>query len=272
MLKYAYPYQTPETVKPLFCASGSPKQIFSSLREIGYDGIELLVRDTKELNRRELDSLSHSNQLEIASIGTGPMVADDGLTYTSKKKETRKLAVQRTIDAIEWGAYFDCPITIGKLRGQINQEDKSTSWGFMDEALYEILDFAEKLNVSILIEPQQVAHMNNLTRTDETLSFISRFESDSLGIMLDTVHMYAEEKKQTFPELFTKARDQLGFIHLTDSDRLPPGEGTFDMKEIVRTIDSLPNCPYISLEVKQQGNPLKVAHNCLRYLKKRSFK
>lgn len=267
MLKFAYPYQTPETVKPLLCSSGSPENIFASLKEIGYDGIELLIRDSRKLKMDKFSRLINTNQLEIAAIGTGPMVADDGLTYTSEKEENRKQAIDRTIDVIEWGAYFDCPVTIGKLRGQINKEKEALSWRLMNDAFYKVLNHAEKLNVSILIEPQNTNHLNNLNRTDETLSFIKNIDSASLGIMLDALHMYAEESNPSFSELFTEAEEILGFIHLTDSDRLLPGKGNFDMKKILSTLKTLTDCPYVSLEIKQMDHSLETAKKSLDYLK-----
>ncbi|QQK75363.1 sugar phosphate isomerase/epimerase [Salicibibacter cibarius] len=262
MLSFAYPYQTEETIKPLFSAKGSAKEIIPSLASFGYDGIELLVRDAREAKLPSLLKLITDEGLKVASFATSPMVADDRLSFSALDESIRDEAVKRTINLIEWAEEFDCPVIIGKLRGQISDEKSDLSWEYMRQSFARVLDVAEKKNVPILIEPQNENNMNNLNRTDETMTFIQSFKSANLGLMLDCLHMEAES------HLFQDVADQLGFIHLTDSDRLMPGEGTFDMNEIVNAIQRLPRPPFVSFEIKQQDSSLAVAKKALETMKK----
>ncbi|AXF57538.1 sugar phosphate isomerase/epimerase family protein [Salicibibacter kimchii] len=267
MLQFAYPYQTEETSKPLFSAKGSAKEIIPSLASFGYDGIELLVRDAREANLPYLLKLITEENLKVASFATGPMVADDQLSFSSLDKSYRDEAVKRIIDLIRWAEEFECSITIGKLRGQISDEQPRLSWEYMRQSFDRVLDAAEKRNVDILIEPQNENHMNNFNRTDETMSFIQKFNHANVGVMLDCVHMEAELRGSNFVQLFHDAGDKLGFIHLTDSDRLMPGDGTYDINAIVNNIRQLPRVPFVSFEIKQQNSSLAVAKKALKRVK-----
>ncbi|QQK79332.1 sugar phosphate isomerase/epimerase [Salicibibacter cibi] len=267
MFPFAYPYQTEETIKPMFSAKGSAKEIIPSLASFGYDGVELLVRDGREANLPYVSKIVTDEGLKVASFGTGPMAADDRLSFSSLDKSCRDEAIKRTIHLIEWAEVFDCSVTIGKLRGQMSDEHPALSWEHMRQSCDRVLEAAEKRNVTILIEPQNKNQMNNLNRTKETMTFIQSFTSANFGIMLDCLHMEAESREPYFVHLFHEAIDKLGFIHLTDSDRLMPGEGTFDMNEIINAIRQMPRTPFVSFEIKQQDSSMAVSKQALERVK-----
>lgn len=63
MVKFAYAFQTEETKKQLLCAKGAHDTVLGGLADIGYDAVELLVRDPGALNFNALDATLKSNHL-----------------------------------------------------------------------------------------------------------------------------------------------------------------------------------------------------------------
>lgn len=265
MLKFAYPFQTKETIKPLLCAKGEATEIIPHLSMSGYDAIELLVRKPDESGLSDVTKWITKNNMQVASFGTGPMVADDQLSFTAMDVSVRGEAVKRTIQLIDWAKEVNGSVSIGKLRGQIVEGHEKQCWDFMRESFLKVLEIADKKNVPLLIEPQNKVHMNNLNGTLETLLFIEEFNSSSLGIMLDNLHMEAEPTELSTTTLLNKAKEKLGFFHITDSERFIPGEGTFNLQEVLITLNQLPTPPIISFEVKQQDNYMMTAKKALNY-------
>lgn len=48
LMKFAYPFQTRETNQQLLSSQGSETEIVPALARLGYDGVELLIRNPKK--------------------------------------------------------------------------------------------------------------------------------------------------------------------------------------------------------------------------------
>ncbi|MFB4158979.1 sugar phosphate isomerase/epimerase family protein [Geomicrobium sp. JSM 1781026] len=265
-MKVAYPYQTEETAQHLLSAKGKSKHIIPTLSAIGYDGIELLVREPNIADLDAVYKVMQGNDLQVAALSTGPMVADDELSFTARDRSKREEAIRRVIELIVWAERFDTVVTIGKVRGQL-LEDESYSWELMRTAFDQVLIEADKRNVQLVIEPQNETHMNNLNGTYETIDYIHTFARSSLGVMLDLVHVEAEQTCRTVTECFRFANELLRFVHLSDSNRLVPGEGSFDVPSVLNTLQQIDYSGFISLEIKQQGDSLDTAKRAIEYLR-----
>ncbi|GAJ99885.1 sugar phosphate isomerase/epimerase family protein [Geomicrobium sp. JCM 19055] len=266
-MKFAYPFQTRETNQQLLSSQGSETEIVPALARLGYDGVELLIRNPKKANLNQLITLVDHNNLKIAALNTGPMVADDDLSFSSNDYSHREEAIKRVIELIPWAQSLAAPITVGKLRGQISETNKESSWKMMREAIERILFEAEKREVKLLIEPQNKVNMNNLNETTETLNFIREFNSPNLGIMLDTYHLNEEKASNSINKSIMEASQGLSFIHISDCNRLSPGDGYFNFKSILNTLIDVNYDSYVSLEINQQNQSLHTAKRALTYLK-----
>ncbi|GAA0333544.1 sugar phosphate isomerase/epimerase [Oceanobacillus oncorhynchi subsp. oncorhynchi] len=266
MLEFAYAFQTKETRKQLLSAKGSESTVIPTLADIGYDGVELLVRQPKDANLKYLFTIMERHDLKVASIGTGPMVADDGLSFTSKDAAVREEAIQRTLELVVWAQEVGTSVSIGKLRGQLSSSNPTESWKLMKNAFGRILEEADRRKVMLLVEPQNRTQLNNLNKTSETLAFIDMFNTPYLGIMLDILHIEAEKEESSTAELINEAYQKLGYMHLTDSERLIPGDGDYDLETVINTFRKFTHKPFIGLEIKQQDKQLDTARKALAYL------
>lgn len=268
MLNIAYAFQTNETIKPLLSAKGDASSVIPSLANMNYDAIELLVRNPSEAQLSNVISLIEANHMNIASFSTGPMVADDQLSFTAVDTSIRAEAIHRVHELINWASNLGCSVTIGKLRGQIDLNQVDKSWELMKDSFQQVLDIAEKKSVPILIEPQNSSQMNNLNETVETLTFIDNISSSSLGIMLDNLHLEAESSSTVSTSLLIQeAKKKLKFFHLTDSERLIPGEGTYNLGEVLSALKTVDPSPIVSFEIKQQDDQLQTAYQAISHVR-----
>ncbi|WP_134704618.1 sugar phosphate isomerase/epimerase family protein [Ammoniphilus sp. YIM 78166] len=168
-MKLAYPYGTPELKSQVLGATGDAQLIFPRLREMGYTAIEPFIRDLRAFDTGAFIKSTHLFDLRLAAIGTGPMVSDDQLTFTSKDPGRRAEAIQRMKELVQFASQFGCPVGVGKLRGAIHPEQPEQSWNWMKEAFEQVCRFAEGYGVQIALEPQNKQVINNLTTTQEAL-------------------------------------------------------------------------------------------------------
>lgn len=263
-MKLAYVLGTEETVAPLLGATGETENILSQLKDSGYQAIELFVRNPNLLDVCKLEELISKYNFEVAAVGTGPVTADDKLTFTNPKREIRTQTTQRLKEIVKFASIFDAPINIGKLRGDIDLSRSKQSWDEMIECFREVCSFAQDYRVKIMIEPQNRRNVNNINSTQEALHFIKKVKIPNLYLMLDTYHMSFEDQPLT--EGFLNAAQILTHIHIADSNRLAPGLGEFDFQKIFDALSSIQYNNFVSLEVSSKKDRFQEARDAARYL------
>ncbi|MFS0776880.1 sugar phosphate isomerase/epimerase family protein [Neobacillus sp. 3P2-tot-E-2] len=246
-MKLAYVYGTEDTVAPVLGAKGDPNSIFPLLKECGYQAIEPFIRDPNQMDRLAFEKAVNRFGLDIAAIGTGPVVSDDGFTFTDSNPDIRRAAVNRVKDIVNFSLLFGAPINIGKLRGDIDENQPHQSWKWMRECLLDVCEYAYKKGINMMIEPQNKKNMNNLNTALESIEFIEVIGIPNLYLMLDIFHMSFED--QAISSKLIKAKDKLLHIHLADSNRMAPGKGEFDFVTVLETLKLIEYDKYLSMEV-----------------------
>ncbi|MCM3224280.1 sugar phosphate isomerase/epimerase family protein [Terribacillus saccharophilus] len=261
-MKFAYPVLTEETIAPSLGASGKYEDIFPNLSEIGYEAVELLIRDPSKIKTQQLLSQLDQASLKVASIGTGPIVADDSLTLSNPDQS--KEAVKRASSIIDMASDLKSSVSLGKFRGSV--QNKASHWNTLVSNLTSIIDYADRKNVEILFESQNLQVMDHLTNTKEMVNFInSYFTNANVNLMVDVFHIF--EAGESINKSLKLADGRLSYVHISDSERRIPGEGEFDFKEIFTALKKLHYKGYITPEIKQSVDSIQTARKSLNYLK-----
>lgn len=260
-MKIAYGYGTSETEAPIMGIKGPEHEVFPKLKTMGYDGVELWVRNPRNLDKGALAKRLRQYGLEVAAVGTGPAASEDGLTLTAADDEARSAAVERLKEIVEFASLFGCPVLVGKARGEVNPQSPHRSLGWMAEGLDSICRHAEKHGISICLEPQNRKAINNLNTASDTLRFIASLRLPNLCLMLDLYHMHAEN--EPFRETFIHAQDRLRYLHVADSTRGSPGTGMFDFAEIIRSLREIGYSGYLSFEINQGTDGFREARTAI---------
>ena len=262
-MKIAYTIGMPETKGPMFAYQGELVKIMEELKRIGYDGIEPFVRNPKDIDIGNFIRLVEKTGLEVAAVGTAP-ITEDKLSLTDKSAEVRKVAIARVKEIVDFAEIFGAIVNIGKSRGSFPLDMMDEGWKWLQQGMEEICEYAGQKGLSITIEPQNKTNLNNLNTTQEGLSWIESTGITNLFLLLDTFHMDVEDI--SIVASLVEASAKTCHMHIADSNRCIPGQGSLDFAEILMVLKALKYDGYLSLEVAQLPDSLTAARKSWEYL------
>lgn len=265
-MKLAYPVATPDTTSQMLAYRGELAPMLDTLQEIGYTGLEPFVRNPAEMNVAAFSREVERRGFDIVAVGTGPIPAEDKLTFTDRNAEIRRAAIERAKAVIDFAATFGSQMNVGKLRGDIHPGLESESWQRMKEAFSEVCDYAARRAVPITLEPQNQFVINNLNSTQSALKFLTELGHGNLYVVLDVFHMHMEDKSPAASMI--EARDVMLHVHFADSNRAAPGRGGINFTEAVRVLKALKYDRYITIEVHQFPDCRTAAAQSYRYVER----
>lgn len=139
--------------------------------------------------------------------------------------------------AAEMGALALSGVTFGGIGERTGLPPTQGEYDNIARALTAAAKHAKKLGLAFGIEPVN-RYENHLINTGwQAKAMIEKVGADNIFIHLDTYHMNIEEKGAANGIL--DAREHLRYIHLSESDRGTPGEGTCDWNEIYGTLAAI---------------------------------
>ncbi|WP_269225129.1 sugar phosphate isomerase/epimerase family protein [Flavobacterium eburneipallidum] len=123
---------------------------------------------------------------------------------------------------------------IGTFTGKpLSDEEKV----ILHQVFSEVLDYAQKSNITIAPEPINRYESYVYTAADEVLNLIESLKKPNLGLHLDTFHMNIEE--QSFYDPIIKAGNHLKHVHITESDRGMTGEGNVHWDDFFKALGEI---------------------------------
>jgi sugar phosphate isomerase/epimerase len=217
------------------------------IARLGYDGVELAIRDPKLVDTDRLVRVVSDHGLEIPAIGTGQAWGEEGLSFTDPDPAIREAAIQRTISHIPFAARTGAVIIIGLLRGIVKpgvSQEQAMVW--LAEALQRCCAAAQSHGVRIALEPicrYETTLINNLA---QGLELLGRVGAQNMGLMPDTFHMNIEEP--VIEESIRACGDRIFHFHVADSNRWYPGSGHLDFESVLETLYATGYRGYVSGE------------------------
>ncbi|UCF66005.1 MAG: sugar phosphate isomerase/epimerase [bacterium] len=251
-----------------FTAMAYQGQLESNLKKIkklGFDGVELAIRNPATLNLTELELLLNQNGLPVSAIGTGQVYGEDGMYFTHQDRKIRQAAIDRISSHLDLAEKWGAVVIIGLIRGRSHPEvEKSEAEEWLLEALRICATQHEK--VKLAIEPINRYETDLLNTVEECLHFLNKLKRNNVGLLLDSFHMNIEEPSIT--RSLENARKQLFHVHVADSNRWYPGAGHIDFSSIIRTLEKINYEGYISGEILPLPDADSSARNMIEYMKK----
>jgi len=238
----------------------------AKIAALGYDGVELAVRDPALLDVPSILEAVKVNKLAVPAIGTGQAFVDEGLSFTNTDNSIRRKAVARIQSQIELAAKFNALVIVGLIRGKLDpQLDREKTFGWLTDALHECADHAEKFKVKLVLEPINRYETDLVNTVAEGLELIEKIGSENLGLLLDTFHMNIEE-----PSIFDSIRRagrRIFHFHVADSNRWYPGAGHIDFKKVVQTLKETGYDGFVSAEILPLPDPDACAQKTIDTMK-----
>ncbi|MFQ5864537.1 MAG: 5-keto-L-gluconate epimerase [bacterium] len=220
----------------------------AKIAALGYDGVELAVRNPGLLNAKYVEKVVVENGLRVPAIGTGQAYGEEGLSFTHQDEEIRKQAVQRIREHIDFAAQFQALVILGLIRGKIEDTiDKNLALEWLLQALRECSTYAISKSVKLVMEPINRYETNLVNTVAEGLDLIEKVGAENLGLLLDTFHMNIEEP--SIEESIRNAAQRLFHFHIADSNRWYPGAGHINFEHVVAVLHDIGYKGYISAEI-----------------------
>ena len=249
------------------CWHGDPADIIRRLAEIGYDGIELQVRDPSAFDRRAIGKLAADAGIAIAAVSTGSIGSSDNLYLTAADPGVRKRAVERFKAVLQLAHEYGVDASIGRFRGHTRwapSRDVAFSW--FRGALEELLPVAQPLGVRIVIEPQTRYNSDMLNTIAETIAFIESFDTPSLVYEADLHHQAIEERSLIASLVSGQRSGYMTYVQLGDSNRRAPGWGSFNWVDILDTLRASGYDGWLSMEFLQKPDSESCARQAYTFV------
>jgi 5-keto-L-gluconate epimerase len=272
MMKLCYVATTPDvTATGATAYSGPLEPFFRKLHALGYQGVELMVRNPREVDLPYIRKILSENSLEVALVNTGRVFLDDGYSLMLPPGERREEARQRILALIDFAAAVARPapvpfgpqINAGLLRGRVAPgQNPAEAHAWVVENLKYVADYAAQKGVRIALEPINRYQSNFVNNGEQAVALIRQVGMSNVGIQMDVFHMNIEER--SLAGSFITYRDWITHVHVCDTNRLAPGQGHLDFVEIVGALDALGYEGYLSAELdtpeQERAAELTAAH------------
>ncbi|WP_299963738.1 sugar phosphate isomerase/epimerase family protein [uncultured Roseobacter sp.] len=213
-------------------AAGAERAI-AAAKTSGMDFIEIALLDPAStdaalgrrlLEQAELPAVCSLGLPEAVWASRNPDGAIDFLT----------LAVEK---AAGLGAEALTGVTYGGIGERSGLPPTQAELDNVARVLEAVSGIAGKAGVAFGIEPVNRYETHLINTAAQGVAMIERVGSENLFLHLDTYHMNIEEKGAG--NGIITAREHLRYIHLSESDRGTPGQGTCDWDEIFATLAAI---------------------------------
>ena len=231
---------------------------------LGYDGVELALKRADEINVDRLWELLKDNDIEVSCISTGQVYADGGLMFTHENSEKRQQAKKIFKELIDLASTFGGLVNIGRIRGQIAGRPKPAVEEIFIDTARELCDYALKRDVTLILEPVNRYEIDFINNVEEGVDLVKKVARPNMMLMPDVFHMNIEDR-EIGAQLATNVK-YIKYIHFADSNRLAPGQGHIDFKDIFQCLLDVGYDGWIAAEILPRPNPDVAARRTAEFL------
>ncbi|MFV0429132.1 MAG: sugar phosphate isomerase/epimerase family protein [Arachnia sp.] len=215
---------------------------------LGFTAVEFHIRDPHLLDAAWLRRRADALQLRVAAVGTGLEHSLNQLSLTDADPAVRAEAGAALVRHIDFARHFDAVVFLGLIRGKAGSTaGVAPMLDLLAQELIPVAEYAQEQGVRTGFEPVAYYFSDLLNTTAETLEFLSRPGLGSIGVLLDSHHMFLEDPD--IPAAIRATADRLTHFHFSDSNRRYPGAGNVDFAEICQVLAGLGYQDAMSLEV-----------------------
>jgi sugar phosphate isomerase/epimerase len=227
--------------------SGNLDGDLKKISMLGYNGVELAIRDPNLVDIDSLDKMVARYKLQVPAIGTGQAWGEEGLSFTDPDASIRSKAIERIKSHIPLAEHFHAVIIIGLIRGIVKTNVSQTqAMDWLTEAIAECSQAARAYGVRMALEPINRYETTLINNASQGLELIQRVGADNFGLLLDTFHMNLEEAN--IEESISNCNKHIFHFHVADSNRWYPGAGHLNFASMLNSLSDSGYQGYVSGE------------------------
>jgi sugar phosphate isomerase/epimerase len=234
--------------------------------ELGYDAVELHIRDPHAVDAEEIEALLTRYGLPVPTIGTGQAYGEEGLSFADPDPAVRGRAVQRICDQMDLASRLGIPrVTIGLIRGTVKAgDDPQEAEARVRACLVACLD--HRPAVTLIIEPLNRYETNLYNDAASAKALIDGIARPNFKLLIDTFHMNIEEPDMV--GTIRCVRDDISHVHFADSNRWAPGCGHIDFEAIIGALKEIGYDGTICAEILPKPTPEACLRLTIDYFRK----
>lgn len=233
--------------------------------ELGYNGVELALKNAFEINRDDLDQLLKKTGLSVSCISTGQVFAETGYMFTDSDNLRRTTLKKIFKDFIDLASDYGNMVNIGRVRGKIGENNKEDCEGRFIEMATELSEYASGKDVTLILEPVNRYEIDFINTLGEGVELVRKVNMPNFRLMPDVFHMNIEEA--SIGGELKKNMQYISYIHLADTNRLAPGWGHMDFSQIFDALETSGYSGWLSVEILPKPDPFLAARQAVNYLK-----
>lgn len=245
-----------------FLLRGDIPGAFRTAAELGCQGVELHLLRAEDVNPGDVKRLMAEYNLEVPTLGTGMAAGVDGLTFSDPDPTVRARAVERVRGHLNLACELGSAVIIGLIRGKLGTTESTMRRRTVLECLGEVCRTAERLGVTVLLEPMNRYECDYINTLADGAAFAAEIGAANLKVLADTFHMNIEETG--IEAALRDAGSRLGHVHLADSNRRAPGHGHLNIAGILRALAGMEYRGYLALEILPLPDPLQAIRDSIR--------
>jgi len=253
---------------------GDLERNIGRLAQMGYDGVELGIRDPQAMDAAELEAMLARHGLVCPVISTGQAWIEERLSFTSPDPKVRETAVERIRQHIALAAHMKtmpgtaghAMVMLGLIRGKwVDGVFHEQAMAWLVEALQECASVSGRAGVRLVIEPINRFEADFIHSARDGLALLERVGYDHVGLILDTFHMNIEEP--SIEESMRLVGPRLFHFHLSDSNRWHPGGGHIDFASVVRILADMGYDGFLSGEFMAKPDAETAAQRMIEHMR-----
>jgi sugar phosphate isomerase/epimerase len=270
VIKIAAMIGTPDLqAETLAVYSGDLEAAFHKVADLGYDGVEFMLKNPAGLDGEWIRHRLDEYRLTLAAVCSGHIYGEDGLGLVCRDDAVCRQAMARMQAIVDFtAAHFEpgTMVTIGRSRGPGYPGDATRSLERMAVAFRELADYARPRGVRVVLEPINVHQANYIHTTQEGIEMVRRVDRPNFGLMVDVYHMNIEDV-----DIYASLREADGliwFVHFADNNRHWPGSAHLDFEQIVAVLNEIGYDGYVSMEILPWPDPDTAARSTIQSLRR----
>lgn len=234
---------------------------------LGYEGVELAIRDPRLVDADELEQVISAHGLQVPAIGTGQAWGEEGLSFTDPDPIIRRASIERIKSHVAVASRFQAVILIGLIRGIVKPGvDQTQAMDWLVEALQECSQAAQLHGIHLAFEPINRYETTLINNAAQGLELLERVGAGNIGLLLDTFHMNIEERR--IEESIQACLGHIFHFHAADSNRWYPGAGHLNFKSILKALFATGYQGWVSGEFMPLPDADTSARESIAYLRR----
>lgn len=245
---------------------GTVENNLITAKQMGYDAIEIHTREDEDLDIGSIRRTMQESGMKISAIVTGRLNTEGRCDLMSDEPYIARICIECMKKYVDLAAALETDLILGWVRGRIPAGGSRKK--YMDRLarnLKVVDSYAAERHVRIMIEVINRYEINTFNTAEEVMDFLEHYDLSNCYAHLDTFHMGIEEEDPY--EAIRRCGSRLGYFHLADNSRKYPGTGQIDFSRMLKALEEINYCGYLSVECLPWPNHMEAAQRALSYMK-----